>query len=238
MKVLIIHTWGIGDLVMFTPALRLLRQNFPEAQIDILITYSPVVAEVLEEGKTVNRIFKLIWSGSLVHRLKFIQSILKLRKERYDWALVTSWTNPLKGGVLAFLAGAKFRAGAYQKNRSPFYTHQTPGAWSKSRRETDLDLTRFLGIDVKESPESFFEFGLQDKEFAKDFLRKKGLAGKTLIGFHPGAEPVHRYLLWPKEYFIALGKDILEKYKDANLLIFCGPGEKDRLRRGGAPRLP
>ena len=37
-KILIIHPNGMGDFIMFTPALNLLKKNFPNSQIDILIT--------------------------------------------------------------------------------------------------------------------------------------------------------------------------------------------------------
>jgi len=37
MKILIIALSGIGDALMFTPALRLLRSQLPDAQIDMLV---------------------------------------------------------------------------------------------------------------------------------------------------------------------------------------------------------
>ena len=37
-KILVIHPNGMGDFIMFTPALNLLKKNFPNAKIDILIT--------------------------------------------------------------------------------------------------------------------------------------------------------------------------------------------------------
>ena len=37
-KFLFIHTWGLGDLIMLTPALKALKEKYPTAQIDFLIT--------------------------------------------------------------------------------------------------------------------------------------------------------------------------------------------------------
>ncbi|MFH1181024.1 MAG: glycosyltransferase family 9 protein [bacterium] len=226
LKILIIHTWGIGDLIMFTPALRLIRQNFHEAQIDILITDKPVSAQVLEENRTVNKIITFYWKeGSFFEKLKLIS---ELRKEKYDWAVVTSWTNQFKGGLLAYFIGAKNRIGVYKRFKSPFYTKQAPGKESRPRRETNLALVSLMGIKAGERPEEFFEFSAEDAEFAREFVQKSpGPLDKVLIGFHPGAEPVHRYLLWPKDYFVALAKKITENYKNAVLLVFAGPGEKD-----------
>jgi heptosyltransferase-2 len=81
-KILIVHSQGIGDLVMYTPALRVLSENFPRAAIDIFIGYSPVVGDVLREGKIVNKILRFSWrEHGLLENLKFIN---KLRKEKYD----------------------------------------------------------------------------------------------------------------------------------------------------------
>ncbi len=225
-KILIVHTWGIGDLVMFTSALRVLRSNFPGSQIDVLVTGRAHVAAVLEEGRTVNKIFNLYWeSASLFEKLKLIW---RIRKEKYDLSIVTQWVNPLKGGLLTYLMGAKKRAGSYdKKSKAIFYTHKTPRIEGKHEAETNLDILRVLGIEIENQPSPFCEFSEKDKEFAKNLIQKLEADNKILIGFHPGAEKVHRYLLWPKDYFIALGKKILEKYPNTYLLIFCGPDEKD-----------
>ncbi len=39
MKILVIALSGIGDALMFTPALKLLRKNLPNTEIDVLVMY-------------------------------------------------------------------------------------------------------------------------------------------------------------------------------------------------------
>ena len=71
-KILIIHTWGIGDLIMLTPTLKKLRENFPKARIDIFVG-QPSAGEVLQENYIINKILKFDWQkNNLFNKLKFI----------------------------------------------------------------------------------------------------------------------------------------------------------------------
>jgi len=98
-KILVIHTWGIGDLILFTPALKILRENFPDAVIDIFISHRPAVSEVLQENSIVDKILSFEWKkNNLLNKLKLVY---KLRKEKYDLALITAGTNPLNAELVS-----------------------------------------------------------------------------------------------------------------------------------------
>ena len=223
-KILIIHTYGIGDLVMLTPALKLLRENYPRAVIDIFVG-EPIVGEVLLENKTVNEVLRFNpKKHNLLDKLKFIY---KLRKRGYDLSIVSTGINPLKGGLFSFLAGAKQRLGEYVKSKIPFYTLQVKADGSKHKVYTNLNLLSALGIKTEKLPETFFEVNLEDIEFAKNFIRQLGAENKILVGFHPGAGENQQFKVWPKENFIKLGQKILESYKNSCVILFGGPREKE-----------
>lgn len=216
-KILIIHTWGIGDLVMATPALRILRESFPKAIIDILVKQT-AVSQVLQEGKTINRIFKL----------ENLKKIFKLRKKKYDLVFVSAGINPWKGGLFSFLIGAKFRIGEYRKLKIPFYTHQVLVDARQHKVDSNLSILNTFGLKIgKNIPRPFFEFDKESKEFAKNFILKINGRNKILIGFHPGAGAKQWFKVWHKENFIKLGQKITKKYKDARIIIFGGPTEQE-----------
>ena len=54
MKILILALSGIGDALMFTPALKLLRQSLPTAQIDALVMYKGT-KEIYENNPNLNK---------------------------------------------------------------------------------------------------------------------------------------------------------------------------------------
>jgi len=224
-KILIVHTWGIGDLIMLTPALKVLRENFPEAIIDIFIG-EPVTAEVLEENQIINEILKFNWQeNNLFNKLKFIY---KLRKRKYDLAIVSTGVAPYRGSLFTFLIGAKKRVGEYRKNKTPFYTYQVKADGNIHKIQSNLNLLRILGLKIKKIPEPFFELRKEDKEFARNFIKKINGENKILFGFHPGAGEKQLFKTWNKDNFIKLGRKILENYKNVYLILF-GDLKEERL---------
>ena len=219
-KILIIHPGGIGDLIMFIPALKILRKNLPQAGIDIFIPFSLPDGDILKQNNLVNRIFRFnLAQKNFFKKIKFIY---KLRKEKYNLSIMPSAVGPLKGGILSFLIGAKTRIGERREGKiSAGYTHTCFLDKQKHAIESNIDLLKTIGLETNyASP--FLEF---EKEPA--FLSQNNLKDKTLIGFHPGAGKMRRYLLWDKDNFVKLGQKILENYKDVCLIIFQGPEERD-----------
>ena len=55
--ILVVKLAGIGDLLLATPALRALRESYPQAQIDLLVT--PDSAGLLNGWKVIDQIIVL-----------------------------------------------------------------------------------------------------------------------------------------------------------------------------------
>ena len=77
-KILLINLHGIGDLVMCTPAIELLRENYPSAQIDMLL--SEPAAVLFENDPRINNLFKF-------NNKKSFNSIKNV-KQKYDTVLL------------------------------------------------------------------------------------------------------------------------------------------------------
>src|SRR5258708_38713279 len=56
-RILVVKLATIGDLLLATPALRALRESYPQAQIDLLVT--PSSAGVLDDWEVINRVIVL-----------------------------------------------------------------------------------------------------------------------------------------------------------------------------------
>lgn len=224
-KILIINPGGIGDLIMFTPALQILRDNFPEAKIDVFVVFTPASGQIFREGGITNRIFDFDWNKN--NFFKKIKFIYKLRKEKYDLAIIPTDVNPFLGSLFTFLIGAKFRLGEYRRFKTLFYTHQVKADINLHKVYSDLNLLRILGLKIEEIPSLIFELSQEDKLFAEKIISQIGAKNKILIGIHPGAGEKMRFKVWSKDNFIKLGRKILENCNDAYLILFGGPKERE-----------
>lgn len=234
-KILIINPGGIGDLVMFTPALKILKNNFPKASIDMFLSYTAGRTGIFQGSEIVNKIFLFDFSrhsgiplsGTIFNFFTKIKLILNLRKEKYDLVFVASGVSPLKGSLLAFLISGKNNTGEYRKFKLPFYSHQIKLDGDLHKIEANLKILKSLGIKIENFPSPFFETSESDKKFAEEFISKNNLENKILIGFSIGSGTLQQFKLWPKENFIELGRKILNSHQDAFILLFGSSDEKN-----------
>lgn len=129
MRILIIKTSALGDIIQTFPVLSYLRQKFPEAQIDWIVESN--CAELLEAHSSVNHIFKIesrkwrnrLWSLATLREIKALKRSLNLN---YD--LVFDLQGNLKSAILLFLTRAKKKIGFGWESVSEwpnvFFTHQ------------------------------------------------------------------------------------------------------------------
>src|SRR3989338_8095223 len=151
---------------MFSPALQLLKNNFPDSIsiIDIFVSYTTGRTGIFQDSLFVNKIFFFDFQKN--NFLSKIKLIHKFRKEKYDLVFVASGVNPLMGSLFAFLTGAKTRAGEYRKAKLTFYTNQVKLDVDKHKIETNLNLLKDLDIKIESpAPLPFFEMGADDKKF-------------------------------------------------------------------------
>jgi len=233
MKILILALSGIGDALMFTPALRLLRESQPTAQIDALVMFKGT-KEIYQTNPNLNSVihFDFLKEGA-VKSLKFI---LGLRK-KYDATINVYPSNRKEYNVINFLLGAKQRAGveylrANNQNLG-WLNNVTVLENDKTHNvQTNIKLVEKL-LNKKLDEESTIQILLSedDKSFAENFLKEKNISNKDfVVGFHPGCATLKNHIKrrWEPEKFAELGKKLISE-KNAKVFLFGGP-EEDELK--------
>ena len=107
MKILIIALSGIGDALMFTPALKLLREQLPDAQIDVLVMFKGA-QDIFINNPNINNVYRFdfLREGSL----KSLKYILSLRGN-YDTSINVYPSNRKEYNFINFLIGSRNRVG-------------------------------------------------------------------------------------------------------------------------------
>ncbi|MBM3253368.1 MAG: lipopolysaccharide heptosyltransferase II [Candidatus Omnitrophica bacterium] len=221
-KILVIRTDRIGDVVLSTPIIRVLRENFKDSFIAMmvspktkdLVSENPYLDEVITYDK--DNIHKNIWSS--------IKFAFYLKRKKIDIVLILHPTNRVN--IITFLAGIPMRVG-FDRKCGFLLTHKIPDEkylGIKHEMEYNLDVLRRIGIEVDENFKTLFVPIRKENEakIEKFFMTNKINKSDILIGIHPGAScPSKR---WMTERFAKLA-DILIRDFNAKIVIVTGKSD-------------
>lgn len=224
MKILVINTKFLGDLIVSTPGLKHLRNKYPQAEIVLLVRSE--YENVLKYNPNINRIISFdfsIRSKKLFERISAELSFwIKIRKEKFD--VVISLQPGDRIAFLAFVSGAKIRV-APRKQSFWFLFNKYVEVYEDTISYLDY-YNKIISAFTNETVNFKTEFFISDesKKWADEYLKSnKILSEDILIGIHPGAsEPTK---IWKKENFISLIDKLLS---DLAIKIIIMEGPQDR----------
>lgn len=239
-RILIVRTDRIGDVVLSTPVIRVLRAAFPRAYLGMMVR--PEHRELVEGNPDLNAVIlydKKGPQGSWVGTLRFAR---RLREQRFDTAVILHSTNRVI--LVSWLAGIRRRVG-YARRMGWLLTHRLPYVKREGQRhelEYNLDLLRLIGVSplVGRSgakpmgsggdggPALFVPARPEHSSRVEQVLRQRGVEeGAALVVLHPGAScPSKR---WPAERFAQVG-DHLAARSGATVAVLTGAGEEEHGR--------
>ena len=227
-KILIMKNCCLGDILMSTPMVRELKDNFSSARIHYMV--GPWSKEALKGNPHLERVIDhivFLKNRTLWNKIGRLQS---LRKEKYDllFILDTGIISMLTG----FLIGAQFRVGFDLCHQGFLLTHRIPRTLKDNKHEVEwyLDLLRGIGLKPKTKKMEFFP-SKEDERTACEFFHKHRLSEKDLIiGIGPGGgiNPFTTLTTkqWGKEQYASLADRLIEDF--GAKIIFFGD-KRDRL---------
>jgi heptosyltransferase-2 len=231
MKILVISLAGIGDTLLATPLLRALREQRPSARIDLFARW-PGARDLLAGNSDVNQVYQQeLVSAGLFANLRFFAA---LRRERYDVSINTHPQGKRAYRLMARLVGAPLRLSHRYEN------HSILDRWLVNRTidqdynihcvDNSLRLLPLMGLREPAQPiDCALFFSPQEKDWANQFILKHNLAARIRVAIHVGSGKTKNLKLkrWPVDHYIQLINKILEQYRNATILLFGGPDEKD-----------
>ena len=229
MKILVINTMCIGDIVLTTPVFHVLKKNIPDSHIAMLTDMR--YQAVLENNPNIDEFISLDKKG--IHKsCKGVLKVLsEIRKRKFDVVINLSCNE--RSIFFTLLSGAKKKLGYKHKGQGFFLDGSVPfadiPAGKRHFADSNVDIIRFLNLPdySHNGPEIFPDS--RDYKFADEFWQKAGVnAADLVVGFNIGANwPSKR---WIENGFRAVAEKIKAKYQ-AEIVFFGSPDDLPLVKR-------
>lgn len=123
MKFLIDSKHGLGDCIHIIPMLKILKQNYPDSYIAIIVN-SEAHAELLRLAPVkIDKFFYLNMECTKLNKL--IHLIFDIRKEKFDYLILSPITSKYKAMFFACLCGASNNIGEQYQRLTIEYLNKT-----------------------------------------------------------------------------------------------------------------
>ena len=223
-KILIRSVNWVGDAVMTTPAISVIREHFPDAEITILA--NNLVSQLFLLHPGIDNIITFDRQGKHKGITGRLRLAAELRKQRFDLAII--FPNSFDSVVVPWLAGIPNRIGLCSDGRTLLLNgryNTVKGANSEHEVDYYLNLLEHFGITGTRTPLHLVFSGEEEKNAAA-LLAKKGIQpGDFVLGINPGAS-YGSAKRWYPERFAAVASRLATEWS-AKVVIFGGPGETE-----------
>jgi ADP-heptose:LPS heptosyltransferase len=224
-KILVIKFWGMGSIVLATPALRAFKDGLPGCEIAFLtFEQNEAICRSIHSIDQV-RVFR---ANGLFHFLSsFIGTILFLRRERFDavvdlefFANFTSILAGISGAPASVGFTSRFRGRRYKAWREFFYTERIPFD-HRHIGDIFLEAPRALGAAMNrvtaDAPR--LEVGPAAAPLMEILAAKRVGAADPLACINVNASPLDYKRRWPLESYKELIERILARFEALRLVL-------------------
>src|SRR5881398_3020818 len=218
MKILLLQLKRIGDLILTTPAIAVLRKNFPDAHITLAV--SNECAELLPAISNVDRVL-------LARRnLRDVAMVSSVAGKRFDCCI--DFTRNDRSAFLTLLSAAHRRVASYRvrdqsKTRALLYSDLV-GVRVRDMHTIDYNLA-LLGPLGLRAASSGPQLNLPQTAHEKaDALRRDSKITRPYLILHPGSARHEK--LWEPERWAEVVDGF--KNKDFDLVLTSGPSADEQ----------
>ncbi len=207
---------AIGDTLFNTPVFRLLKQNFPNKKI--IVVLNPNNYNLFENNSDIDEF--ILYSGKTKHFFKILQNLKKKKPK----LIMLLHSNDPQATSLSVLSGAKYiiKIPNFNNKFNNWHTNQPTKTIENKHGIFDrLKQLELLGITSHDCKMHLF-LNAEWKEEIDSYFNKNN---SVLVGFQIGASTISR--MWFTEKWVELGKKLLKKYSNINIVLTGSPNEKE-----------
>ena len=215
MRILIIHTAFIGDIVLSTPLIKKIKDTYPDSDITYVTT--PSGEAILKNNPHLNNI--IVYDKRGEH--KGISGVWQLGKRlRYEnFNMVITPHRYLRSSILSWLSRSPIRKGYDIASGSCLFTEKIK--YDKTKHEVEK-LLSFVAPENKKRYEIELYPGEKEKMKGDNLWKENLLEDKKVVVLAPGSKWFTKQ--WPVEYFNKLAES-LKKLSNVRLIVVGGKDE-------------
>lgn len=212
---------NLGDVVLTTSAIALLKKAYPQAKITMLVR--PVVREVVENNPVIDEVLIFDYKSKENSLGKMWKMVKEIKSRHFDLSI--SFDRKSRPAILCWLAGIPTRVGAdriFDDKPSKItwlYTHTMHirhDLANTLQAETYQEIVRqFAGINEHGVP-VMARIPASSNQKAEELLAKLP-AGRMKIGLC--VKGTFALKTWPKEYFAVVVQELKKKYNAAFFVV-------------------
>ena len=215
MRILIIHTAFIGDIVLSTPLIKKIKDTYPDSDITYVTT--PSGEAILKNNPHLNNI--IVYDKRGEH--KGISGVWQLGKRlRYEnFNMVITPHRYLRSSMLSWLSRSPIRKGYDIASGSCLFTEKIK--YDRTKHEVEK-LLSFVDPENKKRYEIELYPGEKEKMKGDNLWKENLLEDKKVVVLAPGSKWFTKQ--WPVEYFNKLAES-LKKLSNVRLIVVGGKDE-------------
>ncbi len=226
-RILISRLRFIGDVVLTTPVIKALKQQYPEAGLYYLAEARP--ASVLAHNPHLEEVIVLpeeLLPGKAVltrciEQVRFLRS---LRKREFDLA-IDLFGNP-RSALLTLATGARYRVGYDVRGRGRAYNVKIRRSASPRVLDAYLDAVRTIGVTAGDD-RTEIHYSAEEAKWADNWLDERGIrTTRPMVALNPGASWPAK--TWSAERYAELAKGLIERL-NATVLLVTVPGQREAI---------
>lgn len=234
MRSIIFANHGVGDIIMAFPLIRSLSSTIDDSVL--VLTRSDHESEIVRLCVTGPGMVRClaVRDGSKANQM---MSALRLIKHRPEVTVLTYDIEPLRGGILSVLSGAKIRIGPNHPIYKVFYTHRMPYANSVSPGfhivEYSCQAAELLGRYQAKN----IRISHKIDEWVGKSHRYLPDTKKSYVGIAFGSNEREAYKRVSRQFACFFLKNFIKKFPDVIPVLLGGKPEK-KLNESIANKIP
>ena len=221
-KILIRSVNWIGDAVMTTPAISVIREHFPQSEITILA--NAMVSQLFMHHPGIDNIITFDRQGKHHGVGGRLRLAAELRNHAFDLAVILP--NSFDSALVPWLARIPAKIGKCSDGRTLLLSGRYNAAKAAApchEVEYYLNLMNHFGITGNCTQPHLF-ITAEEESSAASLLAERGIhADDFILGINPGAS-YGSAKRWYPDRFAQVARNLANKWS-AKVVIFGGPGE-------------